>query len=262
MIVDDEPEIVKTMRTRLEHAGYDVLTASDGKEALEKFKEEKPDLVITDVMMPGMTGYEFFETLRRLGGEGASVPVIVISARSSMAQFFDKWAIASFFSKPFDMHLIVSEIQRIFAPRATAAPVAETVVAQKKDGRRTVLLAGVSEFETRKMKDFLEENFCNVLQALDEKDALETAKKTKPDFIFLEFWEDPARFDTIKLFRSLAADPATKPIAYSVFCRDALYNDALKTFDAKYLLPFSGAPELVTSLESLMQNPRFRKRSY
>lgn len=262
LIVDDEPEIVRVMQARLEHVGYDVRTASGGKEALEKFKAEKPDLIITDVMMPEMTGYEFFEMLRKLDGGGASVPVVVISARGSMGQFFDKWAIAAFIPKPFNMPFFVEEIQKILAPHAPVHEVDRSVAAQKKDGRRMILLVGVSEFELRKMTDFLEENFCNVVPGLNEKDAFEVAKKLKPDFILMEFWEDPARFDTVSLFHSLAADPATKPIPYSVFCRGPLYNDVLKNFYEKYVLRYDDVAELTRGLESLMQTPRFKKRSY
>ena len=68
LLVDDEPAILKILKDRIEAEQHTVVVAQSGKEALEKFKDEQPDLIITDVMMPEMSGYEFFEALRGMGG--------------------------------------------------------------------------------------------------------------------------------------------------------------------------------------------------
>ena len=265
LIVDDEPVMLLILKSRLEAEQYEIVTAKDGTEGLAKFKTEKPDLVITDVMMPGLSGYEFFEALRKSGKEGASVPVIVTSARGSMSQFFEAWQIAAFIPKPFDMPLLVKEIKEaLWVPLEAppGEPVAPVTPVQPKGDLRTILLVGVSEFEMRKVKAFLEENSCSVVQALDEQDALKTAKKLKPDFIFIEFWEDATRFDAVKLSHSLRANSITQQIPYVVFCKPALLNDASKDFNSKHLMGAADAAGLVNSIESLMQTPEFRKRSY
>ena len=64
LVVDDDPEIVAMLTTRLGHRGYQVTAASDGHRALELAKREKPDIVLLDVMMPGKTGWEVARTLR------------------------------------------------------------------------------------------------------------------------------------------------------------------------------------------------------
>ena len=179
-------------------------------------------------MMPGLSGYEFFEALRKLGGEGAAVPVIVTSARGSMAQFFDAWAIVEFIPKPFEMSLFLKKIREIFSPHAAAHSSGEVASVPKTGDQRTVVLVGVSEFEMRKAKDFLEQNSCVVVQALDEGDAFKTCQKLKPDFILIEFWDNEARFDAANLHHALAADPITKQIPYAVFCNPALQNEAGK----------------------------------
>ncbi len=262
LIVDDEPALLLILKGRLEAEQYQVVTAGDADEGLAKFKSEKPNLVITDVMMPGLSGYEFFEALRKLGGEGATVPVIVTSARGSMSQFFDTWAITAFVPKPFDMPLLVKKVKEAMPAPVLTHPVAKAAPVPIKGEQRTALLAGVSEFELRKMKDFLEQNLCTVVQGLDEEDAFRTARKLKPDFIFFEFWEDPTRFDAAKLLHYLKADSITQQIPYAVFCKPALVNDANKSFNTKHLLVACDAAELVNHLESLMQTPEFRKRSY
>ena len=262
LIVDDEPAMNLIMKNRLEKEQFQVVTATDGAEALAKFKAEKPDLVITDVMMPGLSGYEFFDLLRKTGKEGAVVPVIVTSARGSMEQFFDKWAIAAFIPKPFDAPFLIQEIRRILSSHRSTPLVGKIETVQKKMGQRTVLLVGVSEFEMRKVKDFLEQNLCTVVPGLDEEDAFETARKIAPDFIFIEFWEEATKFDAVRLHQALATDSLTRQIPYAVFCRSALQNDARKNFNTKHLLVFKDAVELVHSIESFMQNPEFKKRSY
>ena len=59
LVVDDEPEIVRFVRAYLEDAGYRVVTANDGQQALFVARHEKPDLVILDLLMPGMDGWDF-----------------------------------------------------------------------------------------------------------------------------------------------------------------------------------------------------------
>jgi DNA-binding response OmpR family regulator len=78
LVVDDEKKIVDLVRTYLERDGYLVVEANDGRLALEAFQRESPDLVILDVMLPGMDGFEVCREIRHL----SSVPVIMLTARS------------------------------------------------------------------------------------------------------------------------------------------------------------------------------------
>jgi two-component system KDP operon response regulator KdpE len=77
LVVDDESQITRVLRTTLSLNGYDVRTAADGESALEVFGDWKPDLVVTDLNMPGMTGIELCKALRKK----TDVPVIVLSVR-------------------------------------------------------------------------------------------------------------------------------------------------------------------------------------
>lgn len=81
LVVDDEPPIVRLVQAKLRIDGYEVLTASSGSEALETLKTQTPDLIVLDVMMPGMDG---FETLRRIRQHN-QVPVVMLTARGSDA---------------------------------------------------------------------------------------------------------------------------------------------------------------------------------
>ena len=84
LIVDDEPDIRFMMRLIFERAGYGVLEARHGANGLESVKAERPDLVITDVMMPTMDGLEFITRLRS-DPETAAIPILAVSGNSELA---------------------------------------------------------------------------------------------------------------------------------------------------------------------------------
>lgn len=78
LVVDDEPKIVRLARDYLEKDGFRVLSAGDGPTALAVARREKPDLVVLDLMLPGMDGWEVCKILRR----ESDVPIIMLTARS------------------------------------------------------------------------------------------------------------------------------------------------------------------------------------
>ena len=77
MIAEDDPDIVELLRLYLDNAGFKVCYAYDGLEALKLFEHEKPDIVIADIMMPGITGFELTKRIRETSG----VPIIILSAK-------------------------------------------------------------------------------------------------------------------------------------------------------------------------------------
>ncbi len=78
LVADDEPNIVKLLRLYLHEEGYEVVAARDGREALDRFRAEKPDLVVLDLMMPQLGGFEVCMEIRK----ESDVPVIMLTARS------------------------------------------------------------------------------------------------------------------------------------------------------------------------------------
>ena len=80
LVVDDERDLVETLVFRLEALGYAVLTAYNGQEGLDKARTEKPDLILLDVMMPVMDGYQVCRMLK-FDEEFKSIPIIMLTAR-------------------------------------------------------------------------------------------------------------------------------------------------------------------------------------
>lgn len=81
LVVDDDPEILSLLRRGLAYEGYAVDTASDGTEALSKAREREPDLVILDIMMPGIDGIEVSRRLRQASG----IPILMLTAKGTVA---------------------------------------------------------------------------------------------------------------------------------------------------------------------------------
>lgn len=113
---DDEKNIVRLIQVNLERHGFDVITAYDGKEALHKVLHEHPDLVVLDVMMPYMDGFEVLQNLRR-HAVTRDIPVIMLTAKAQDADVFKGWqsGVDCYLTKPFNPAELVSFVKRIFS---------------------------------------------------------------------------------------------------------------------------------------------------
>jgi two-component system alkaline phosphatase synthesis response regulator PhoP len=116
LAVDDERAIVRLVQINLERQGYQVVTAYDGKEALEKIATEKPDLVVLDVMMPYMDGFEVLQQLRK-NPETRDLPVIMLTAKAQDTDVFRGYTsgVDLYLTKPFNPMELVSFVKRIFS---------------------------------------------------------------------------------------------------------------------------------------------------
>jgi len=115
LAVDDEKHIVRLVQVNLERAGYEVVTANDGKEALQKVQDESPDLLVLDVMMPYMDGFEVLQNLRR-NPSTRDIPVIMLTAKAQDADVFKGWqsGVDCYLTKPFNPMELLSFVKRIF----------------------------------------------------------------------------------------------------------------------------------------------------
>ena len=84
LVVDDEPDFLKVITMRLKANNYEVITATSGKEALKKIKQEKPDAVLLDILMPKLDG---LETLKKIRRQNKGLPVYIITAFSNKERF-------------------------------------------------------------------------------------------------------------------------------------------------------------------------------
>ncbi len=122
LLVDDERAIVESLRYALEKEGYDVLEASDGSEALEVARTQTPDLVLLDIMLPGMSGFEVCRILRK----ESAVPILMLSARADEPDRVVGLDLGAddYITKPFSVREVLARIRaalRRSQPAAAAA---------------------------------------------------------------------------------------------------------------------------------------------
>src|ERR687889_597230 len=119
LVVDDEHRMINFMRMNLELEGCRVISASNGREALDQAREEMPDVILLDIMMPGMDG---FETLRRLR-MFSQTPVLILTAKDNEEDRIKGLELGAddYVGKPFSHRELVSRIPAV-APRHYAAP--------------------------------------------------------------------------------------------------------------------------------------------
>lgn len=102
LVVDDEVDFLEIIKIRLEASDYEVITAANGEEALKKVKNEKPDVVLLDILMPGIDGLEVLKRIRKINDK---LPVYIITAFSTEERFkvADKFGASGFIVKTDDL---------------------------------------------------------------------------------------------------------------------------------------------------------------
>jgi len=123
LVVDDEVQIVTVLRGYLEKAGFDVVSAYDGREALRMARSESPDLIVLDLMLPGLDGLDVCRTLRR----ESDVPIIMLTARVEETDTLIGLEIGAddYVTKPFSPREVVARVRAVLRRRA-GSPTAMT----------------------------------------------------------------------------------------------------------------------------------------
>jgi len=137
LVVDDEPRMIQFIRMNLELEGYRVLQANNGLEALNKVRDEFPDLVILDVMMPDLDGFETLRILR----ETSDVPVIMLTVKSEEDDIVRGLRLGAddYVTKPFSPRELSSRVQALLRRAEVPAPIEKTAI--DIDERLTIDLA-------------------------------------------------------------------------------------------------------------------------
>jgi len=145
LIVDDEPRMIKFIRLNLELEGYRVIGSSNGLEALNKVRVELPDLVLLDVMMPEMDGFETLENIR----EVSNVPVIMLTVKAEEEDKVRGLELGAddYVTKPFSPRELSSRIKAVLRRTEMPSPIEKTALRVDEDlsidfNRREVIVRG------------------------------------------------------------------------------------------------------------------------
>jgi two-component system KDP operon response regulator KdpE len=145
LVVDDEPRMLRFVRMNLELEGYQISTAANGMEALAKVREEIPDLVLLDIMMPEMDGYETLERIRQV----SSVPVIMLTVKAEEEDKVRGLELGAddYVTKPFSPRELASRVKAALRRAEMPSPGQKTTLVIDEDlavdfQRREVLVRG------------------------------------------------------------------------------------------------------------------------
>ncbi len=118
LVVDDEPDVVDLVRTILEGDGYEVVTTTEGKRALGLMLADPPDLLVLDLMMPEMDGFQVLK-LMRMDRRTAAVPVVILSARSQAQDQIGGLQLhaSAYVCKPFSPKDLLAEVRNLLGGR-------------------------------------------------------------------------------------------------------------------------------------------------
>ncbi|MCI8554756.1 MAG: response regulator transcription factor [Clostridiales bacterium] len=153
LIVDDEMRMRRILADYLQIKGYDPLCAEDGAQGLELFAREQPDLVLLDVMMPRMDGWEVCRRIRSGEGGAADTPIIMLTARGQEEDELQGFSLGAdeYIAKPFSLKILLARMEVVFRrgtvvrasppPSAEAVATAENGLSVDRPGR-VVRLAG------------------------------------------------------------------------------------------------------------------------
>jgi len=145
LVVDDEPKIVEMLVDYLEAVGFEVLSAKNGKQALEMVQTAKPDIMVLDVMMPGIDGIDVLRRLRSL----SQLPVLMLTARASEQDKLMGFELGAddYLSKPFSMKELAARLRAILRRGGVAVTKAEDT-----SGKQKIILGDlVLDYERREV---------------------------------------------------------------------------------------------------------------
>jgi CheY-like chemotaxis protein len=116
LVVDDEPAILDMIAELLGYEGYQVVTTSQGSVALARAKNDPPALILLDLMMPGMSGWQVIAALKA-SPQTRAIPVVVLSARRDLPTTAKELGITTFLAKPFDIDELIGIVRQYAGSR-------------------------------------------------------------------------------------------------------------------------------------------------
>jgi signal transduction histidine kinase/DNA-binding response OmpR family regulator/HAMP domain-containing protein len=207
LVVDDDPNIRELLRQELQGAGYRVYTSTNGVDAIHRTKEVKPDLILMDVMMPQMSGFDAAAVLRH-DPETAHIPIVILSVVQDPERGY-RLGIDRYLAKPIDKNLLLRDI--------------DTLLAQVTTSKR-VLIVDRSPSSTQNLSDLLQSQGYLVACTRGDRAAMEQALAVKPDIVIV----DSAATEEVALFQELRQQNHLEDVTF-LFMGDHLQETLLRS---------------------------------
>jgi CheY-like chemotaxis protein len=183
LIVDDDVHIRELLRQELDGAGYRVQEAGDGREALTCIRRERPDLVILDVVMPEMNGFDVAAVLKN-DPQTMDLPIIILSIGEDQERGY-RLGVDRYLIKPVETQVVIEEVERL---------------ATQGVSRNKVMVVGEDASTVATLTEVLQGKGYEVVEAANGQEAIETAMCARPDMIMLNVVL-PQQRETVKTLR-------------------------------------------------------------
>ena len=202
LVIDDEKAISQLIKLKLEREGFEVFLAVDGVEGLKELPRVKPDLIVLDVLMPRMDGFQFYKEIKQ-SEKTRYIPVLVMTARGAMKDSFEGLGVDFFLSKPFEPDALADQVKKILS------------ISKEERGPKTALIAGSNDQKLQTMRGQLEVKGYVVELALDGPRALGKALQLLPDLFIIQY--DMPEMDADTIIKVLNSHPDAKKISVVVY---------------------------------------------
>jgi len=248
LVVDDEVDFVKMLQARLRIEGYEVLVAEDGIKAVQVARREKPDLIILDIMMPGMDGHTVFDTLKK-STLTWSIPVIYLTAKTGQADellAMEKGA-RYYLIKPYNPAMLMEMIKSALTAEEQA---------EKKEGKvllvdRDLAFAGDCEAKLRQAG-------YEVILAPTAEQGLRSAPEFRPEIILLDF--QTSHDDSHASIKVISHDDTLKDIPLFILAPREVFDkvDPKTAHLEKFIAKPVNFGQLLVTLQSTLRMKRSR----
>jgi len=189
LLIEDEADLVVMSRGLLTRKGYRVVTASNGKEGLEKLAEITPHLIILDINMPEMDGATFYEHIYDHANKKAKYPVMVVTARAHLGELFAKLDVDGFMTKPFELDQYLHEIEIIMSKRYGSpgdfASEKQNSQSPRKPVRKVLVIEDDQTAFDRIVLAFVNRGY-DLAAAKTGVDGIEYAMENPPDMVLIK----------------------------------------------------------------------------
>jgi len=235
LVIDDDPTITKLLASRLDANFYDVITAADGIEGLEKFRRQKPDLIILDILMPRMDGHAFALEFKKIA-DLKTTPIIILTVKDDMQEIFRMEGINDYIVKPFLMNDLLRKIEK-----------------HLKSPVRKILIVDDAADSIELVEELLQLRGYKIIKAIDGFEGLELAQKERPDLVLLDVMMP--KLDGYHVCRMIKFDDKYKDI--SIIIVTAKAQDKDKTIGSEvgaseYLTKPFNSDELLSKVKKLI----------
>lgn len=235
LVIDDESDIREIVRIYLEEEGCEVFEAGNGQEGILKAQSLKPDLIVLDIMLPGINGFEVAKHLKD-DPNTESIPIIILSVLAQDSQY--RQGILDYISKPFRQEELVATVRKIFGADSGAQ-------------KRNILIVDDDPDIVDIIAICLKDNNLSPVKAYNGPEALEKLKTEKADLILLDI--NMPGMNGFEVIKNLKLNPETRDIPVVVLTGTYISEDdkkhGLTLGVAKYLTkPFS-ADDIVKEIK-------------